>query len=253
MKYSTYLHKNAAKSLYFLLYFLIVCLPQMSTAQAIDPAFSTLGYTIATLGAAGNTPSLYGSLTFKNADPSKALIGGNANVAAAFINEVTATRDAGQHITGFTGGTQFATAPGLVGGGTSGQAQGGIDGGLTYGPNNVLFYTTFPDNGLGQIKSGSTAPDKLIDLYATTGWTSTAGGQAGSTGALQFVPSGFPGAGKLKICSWAEGIWHSATVAADGTGTYNISIQSHITIGHDIEGIMYLKSGAAEPLLQSQI
>ena len=243
MKYSTYLHKNAAKSLCFLLSLMIVCLPQMSKAQAIDPAFSALGYTIANIGAAGNTPGLYGSLTFKNSDPSKALIGGNANSPTAFINEVTATRDAAQHITSFTGGTQLATAPGLVGGGTSGQAQGGIDGGLTYGPNNVLFYTSFPDNGLGQIKSGSTAPDKLIDLYTTAGWAA-AGGPIGGVGALQFVPSGFPGAGKLKICSWTDGVWHSTTLAADGTGTYNISIQNNLAIGHDVEGIMYLKSGA---------
>ena len=78
--------------------------------RSVAPAFSSLGYTISNIGAAGNTPSNYGSFEFKNTDPSKALIGGRANMPTAIINEITATRGAGQHITGFTGGTQLATA-----------------------------------------------------------------------------------------------------------------------------------------------
>ena len=60
-------------------------------------------------------------------------------------------RDLDGHITGFDGVATFVA--------TAGTGSVGIDGGLTYGPDDVLFFTTFADNKIGQLKPGSTTPD----------------------------------------------------------------------------------------------
>src|SRR5689334_11132336 len=120
-------------------------------AQVIAPAFAG-NYSLTDLGAAPGVPAPYGGLTLKAGDPNTLLLGGNADAPTGAIYQIGVTRGTGNHITGFSGSaTLFSTAP-------------NIDGGLAYGPNNVLFYTAYPINRLGQIKPGSTAPDKLIDL-----------------------------------------------------------------------------------------
>ncbi|MGE3182570.1 MAG: hypothetical protein AB7N71_13140, partial [Phycisphaerae bacterium] len=115
-------------------------------------------------------------------------------------------------------------------------ATAGIDGGLTYGPNGVLFYTTFNDNHIGQLLPGSTSPDLLTPL--------TALGVAASTGTLQFVPEGFPGAGRLKILSYNASTWYDTTITPDGSGTFTINpVNPGIFIGGGPEGLVYIAAG----------
>jgi hypothetical protein len=118
-------------------------------------------------------------------------------------------------------------------------AQGAYnDGGVVYGPNNVLFLARYPVDEMGQTKFGSTLTDKIVSLGPL--------GVAVSPGALNFVPSGFPGAGQLKIVSWSGGQWYTAAFSADGTGTYNItSATQNTTIPGGPEGFVYVPPGSA--------
>src|SRR5690606_29945862 len=121
----------------------------------------------------------------------------------AAIYSVGVTRDpVTQRITGFAGSATFyADAPYL-------------DGGLAFGPGGVLFYATYEGGVVGQIKPGSTSPDK-------TTLTSSIG-LGGNGGGLQFVPDGFAGAGQLKLYRYSTGIWRTVPFTPDEYGTYEL-------------------------------
>jgi hypothetical protein len=201
---------------------------QPARALTVDPVFAG-SYSAVSLGSPTGVPGPLGGITFLAGDVNTLLVGGSANSFSADIFRIGLVRDVDGRITGFSGPAVFhANANGV---------SGGIDGGLAYGPDGVLFYTTYSDNRLGQLKPGSTNPDKLIDLGPL--------GVASSTGTLQFVPSGMPGAGRLKIASYNAEIWYDATIAPDGNGTFDVTLQgSPITIGGGPEGIAYVPTGS---------
>lgn len=196
-----------------------------SFAQVIDPFYAG-EYNFVDLGSAGGVPANYGGLTLKWDDPNTLLLGGSANGGAGAIYSIGLIRDAENHITGFSGSaTLFATAP-------------QIDGGLAYGPNNVLFATGFPTNTLMQFKPGSTSPDRT-DSLTSLGITS-------SVGAMGFVPAGFNGAGRLKIASYNGGGFYDVDYSADGSGTYNLTsatLESQPNGGP--EGFAYVPIGSS--------
>lgn len=166
-------------------------------------------FAIADLGPVGGVSPPYGGMCFKPGDPNTLLVAQQADSAACTIVALPVTRDGLGHIVGFGAPTVFSSAFGVAG--------GGLDGGLVVGPQDVLFYATFPDNTLGQIKPGSSAPDKLIDL--------TPLGVEGSTGGVAFMPPGFPGAGELRVLGYAPGAWHHGHVTPDGAGTFDVTIE----------------------------
>lgn len=172
-------------------------------SQSIDPFYSS-SYTFTDLGSVTGLPTPYGGLTFKFGDSSKVLIGGNANIDTGNLYEVSVLRGVGGHITGFGTASAFGTI------GTYN------DGGVVYGPGGVLFTSQWPVNKLGQTKLGSTAENKVIDL--------TPLGVASSHAAINFVPSGFGGAGHAKLVSWAGGEWYDGILTPDGTGTFDLSV-----------------------------
>lgn len=197
----------------------------VATAQIqIAPSFAG-SYSFIDLGAPAGVPGPFGGLTVLSGNSNTLLIGGAANSASGAIYQIGITRDANNHITGFTGtATTYATAP-------------NIDGGLAYGPGGVLFYTGYPNNVLGQIKPGSTTPDKVIDL--------TAAGVSPSVGSLLFVPNGFPGAGGLRMLSYNGGGFYGANLTPDGSGTYDVSgvtLLSQPNFGP--EGAIYVPQGS---------
>lgn len=156
----------------------------VAQAQTIAPTFST-DYSFINLGAPAGVPGPFGGLTLLNSNANSLLLGGSATGGGGAIYSVPISRDGSGHITGFAGAaTLFATAP-------------FIDGGLAYGPGGVLFSTTYSNNTLVQYKPGSAAPDKVIDLNPL--------GVTASTGTVAFVPSGFPGAGEIRIVSYSGG------------------------------------------------
>lgn len=196
-----------------------------AVGQTIQAPFAGIyGYT--DLGAVPGVPASYGGVTWKRNDPNTMLIGGSANGSAGAIYEVGVLRDSTGRITGWAGpATLFASAP-------------YIDGGLTYGPGGVLFYTTYSNNTLGQIKPGSTVADR-IDALTPLGVTS-------STGTVTFVPNGFANAGEMKIASYNSGQFYGFTIAPDGNGTFAIAPSNGpVQIGGGPEGILYVPPGSS--------
>lgn len=213
-----------------------------ASAQIIQPPFDT-DYSFVDLQSVPGVPSNYGGITFLPSDPNTILIGGAANGLNGAIYSIGVTRDVDDHVTGFTGTAALvSTAPGI--------GSGGIDGGLTFGPGGVLFYTSYSDNSLGQIKPGSAVPDLQIPL--------TPLGIVSSVGTLAFVPPGFGGAGRFKIVQYnGSGNWYDVTLAPDANGTYSVTGATFIlSIGGGPEGVIYVPAGnpqfAANSILVSE-
>ena len=192
-------------------------------AQQIASPYNA-SYTLTSLGSVPGVPINYGGLTIKALDPNYLLIGGAANGSAGALYEIRLVRDAQNHITGFSGtAVRYADAA-------------YNDGGVCYGPNNVLFLARWPVNEIGQTRLGSALTDRIITLNNLS---------SPSPGALAFVPPGFPNAGHLKILPYNTGFFYDATVAPDGNGTYdinNITYQSQ-TSGAP-EGLVYVPAGS---------
>jgi hypothetical protein len=192
---------------------------------SIAPQYSS-SYSLTDLGSVPGVPAPYGGLTFEAGNPNVLLIGGSANNSGGVIDAITVTRDpvTGQ-ITGFSGSaTQFATAP-------------NIDGGLTYGPGGDLFFTEYPNNAIGEIKPGDTSPDSTQSLSGVVG---------GSVGTIDFVPSGFTGAGNAIIGSYSAGTFCVSSLTPDGLGTYTFgSCTDSASTGGGPEGLVYVPAGSA--------
>lgn len=194
-------------------------------AQVVAPPFNT-NYSLISLGSVPGLPTNYGGLTFKADDPNTILIGGAANTEAGAIYSIGVTRGAGNHITGFTGSATFFSAAAYN------------DGGVAYGPGGVLFLARWPENELGQTELGSSITDKIVDLAAL-------GVGLEGPGGLNFVPSGFPGAGQLKIVTYRTNQWYTLAISPDGSGTYDVtSATLATTIVGGPEGIFYVPVGS---------
>jgi hypothetical protein len=196
---------------------------------AIVPPFDT-NYSFFSVGAVPGVPTAYGGLTFKYNDPDTLLIGGAANSQVGRIYQIAVTRGSNGHITGFSGtATLYPNA-----GSTIGQYN---DGGVVFGPDNVLFVTHYPFNQVEQSRPGSNAPDKVVDL--------TPLGVTSSVGSIGFVPQGFPGAGSMKIVSYSANMWYHCDFVPDGNGTFNIiSAIARVNVGGGPEGIAFVPPGS---------
>jgi len=200
-------------------------------AQVLDPAYAG-AYVISNLGGPPGVPTQLGGLTLKYDDPNILLIGGAANLATGGIYALPLIRSGG-HIVGFGGPAVPYCAAAYN------------DGGVVFGPNNILFLAGWPVNTLGQVLPGSTVVNKLIDM--------TAFGVEASLAALNFVPPGFPGAGGFKLVTYSGGQWLTAGLAPDGSGTLDVVNvtdvpTSRLTCGP--EGFVYVPAGL--PLFPNQ-
>lgn len=200
------------------------CLGSSVSGQVIDPLYAGT-YSLTDLGSAPGVPSLYGGLTLLAGSIDTLLLGGSANTANGALYAVGVTRDPQGHINGFTGITEFfAEAP-------------YNDGGVTYGPGGVLFASQWPVNMLSQYLPGSAAPDKVIDLAAL--------GVTQSHASINFVPAGFSGAGRMKLCSWSGGEFYDASYSPDGSGTWDItSVTQTAQLPGGPEGFVYVPLGS---------
>ncbi len=202
----------------------VVIAASTCTGQVIDPFFAG-SYSYTDLGAPVGVPSPFGGLTLLDGSRDHLILGGSANSPSGALYLVPVSRDAFGHIDGFAGdAVYFADAP-------------YNDGGVTYGPDGVLFASRWPVNELGQYLPGSTAPDKVIDL--------TALGVAGSHSAINFVPLGYSGAGRMKLSSWSGGQFYDAEYAPDGLGTFDVlSATQTATLPGGPEGFAYVPPGS---------
>jgi len=207
----------------------LLAIAQGAFAQTVDPFYSG-SYSLVNLGAAPGVPTNYGGLIFKAGDPNTILLGGAANGAGGLFYAVPVTRGVGNHIVSLGSAT-------ALGFGTQN------DGGIAYGPGGVLFYSEYPVNNVGEVKPASNSDDKTVAL--------TPIGVASSTGALNFVPAGYNGAGQFKIASYNSGGFYTVTLAPDGSGTYDLtSAALEVTIAVGPEGFVYVPFGS--PLFPSQ-
>jgi hypothetical protein len=204
------------------------CAPAGAQTLTLQPPFDR-SYSVADLGPPPGVPSRLGGLTLKAGTTDRLLIGGSANGVDGALYEIGVVRNATGHITGFSGtATRYADAA-------------YNDGGIAYGPGNVLFLARWPVNQLGQTKPGSAITDKLIDVAPL--------GIASSLVSLGFVPPGQPGAGRLKLASYSGGQWYDAGVAPDGGGTYNLVNVTAVpgsTLTGGVVGFVYVAAGSRQ-------
>lgn len=201
-----------------------VIMPAAQAQPAVAADYAA-NYSLLDLGTPAGVSGTFGGLSLLPWDLNTLLIGGNANNPNGTVFAIGVERDAEHHIIGFSGAARvFASAP-------------EIDGGLAFGPGGVLFYTGYSENLLGQIKPGSVAPDKVIELGPL--------GIARSVGSLNFVPTGFADAGELRIVSYNTGYFYSAPLVADGQGTFDLGgIVQETRLANGPEGIVYVPTGS---------
>src|SRR5262245_2819107 len=214
---------------------LVIVAAASARAQVVQTPFDT-DYSVLDLGSAPGVQANAGGLVFVPSDSDTLLIGGAANSPIGKVYSIGVTRGMDGHVTGFNGtAAVYANAPGI--------GSGGIDGGLAFGPNGELFYTSYPDNSIGQIKLGSTGPDAQIALSSLLPTPI-----ASSVGALAFVPPGFAGAGRFKLVQYdGNGNWYDVTLAPNGGGTYDVTGVTFVrAIGRGPEGIIYVKAGSPQ-------
>lgn len=196
-----------------------------SARQALEPPFDA-SYSLVDLGPVPGVPTPYGGITLLPGDPYTLLIGGAANTEPGMIYAIGVERECGR-ITRFVGEATL-------------YAEGAYnDGGLVFHPTGVLFLMQFPVNGFAQIGVGSSTIDKQIDL--------TPPGITSSVGACQFVPVGFPGAGRFKIASYSSSEWYDVSIAPDGMGLFDVvGVGPPIQLSGGPEGIVYVPAGSPE-------
>ncbi len=195
---------------------------QTVNAQTVAPGFAG-DYTATSLGSVPGVPTRYGGLTILAGDTNKLLIGGSANTAAGRLYTIDLVRDADNHIVGFSGtATQF---------GEIGEFN---DGGVTYGPNGVLFTAQWNVHRLGQTLPGSTDEDRVDSLADIVPASS-------SISAIFFVPPAFGGAGQAKVVTWSVGDFGDLQLIPDGSGTFDIGTFSQTaTLPGGPEGFVYI-------------
>lgn len=199
-----------------------------SSGATLTPEFSA-DYSIVDLGPVPDVPNPFGGLTLLPDDSNTLIIGGNANNSSGVLYSIQVSRDMDGHIDGFVGTSlEYATAP-------------YNDGGVVFGPNDVLFASRWPVNELGQYLPtslpGAVAADKVIDMAAL--------GVAQSHAAINFVPPGFGGAGQMKLVSWSGGQFYTATFSPDGFGLFDItSVTQETTLPGGPEGFVWVPQGS---------
>ena len=153
------------------------------------------------------------------------IIGGAANGSTGKIYEIGVIRGAGGHITGFSG-TATVYSDGAYN-----------DGGVVFGPGGVLFLARWPVN--------ETRADQARQHDHQGGESDTAWGWPRRPVASTSFPPGFPGAGQFKVVSYDAFKWYTVTLAADGSGTYNLtSATEKVTLSGGPEGFIYVPAGS---------
>jgi hypothetical protein len=204
--------------------FVLVLVASRADAQTIAPPFDT-SYSLVSLGSVPGVPTAYGGLTLSATDANRLLVGGAANGPSGALYEIQVVRNQCGNITGFTGtASLMSTAP-------------GVDGGVAYGPNNVLFVTGYSANILHQIKPGSSMPDLTTNL--------TPLGVSSSVGSVAFVPSEYANAGEMKIASYSASTFYSVPLTPDANGTFTLGTATQTAqLTGGLEGIAYVPAGS---------
>jgi hypothetical protein len=189
-----------------------------ATAQSISAPFSS-SYTILNLGNPGIDS--YGSVAINPSSPDTLYFGGGG---APGIYSIDVTRGVGGNITGFSGAASLVVSnvPDTFGN-------------LAFAPNGDLLYTDFANDAIGEIKPGSSSPDKIVSLAPE--------GVAEASN-LALIPNGFGNNGAFEVFDFSDGTEYDLPLTPDGSGTYNIGTATPATTGvGTIAGIAYVAAG----------
>jgi hypothetical protein len=188
----------------------------------VQPPFAD-DYTLVALGEIPGVHAPYGALNFELGATDQVIVGGWSGTANGSLYLADLWRDVTGSIGGFAGPAAPLTEAFAV------------SSGATYGPNDVLFYSR-SNWEMGEVKSESTATDKIVKFSSAEMWRPTG---------LTFVPPGFPGAGQLKMTTFnVNGDWWSFAIAPDGAGTYDVTAAvKGPALPNYPEGFVYVPAG----------
>jgi hypothetical protein len=192
----------------------------------LKPEFSD-HYTVYDLAKVSGVSGPYGGVALKYDDDAVLLVAGNDG-----IYEVEVIRDNRSHIIALGNSELTVNTPDR------------IDGGLYYGPNDVLFAVAYPAGKILQVKPGSDQIDKITDVS-----------MYGTGGSIGFVPKGFPGEGGVKFVVWdqfsdVQGPWHGhwfeLSLDADSSGTFAVDEFRDVLgpLQGGVEGFSYVPRGS---------
>ncbi len=197
----------------------LVC--SLVPGQVPAPGISLVqSFSVGSLG----IPGQLGGIEFST-DGTALYVATTAASAAGSIRVLTVQRDpVTNRVTGLSAPVTLTAAP-------------NIDGGLQFGPNGVLFWTTNPTHTLGQYAPG--APPTVFSLGPV--------GVPASAGGLEFVPPGLPNAGDLLVSSaWGGGI-HRISLSPNPNGTFTPVAGSAVLFAQipgGIEAMRHIPSGS---------
>lgn len=175
-----------------------------------------------------------GGCVVKHDDPDTLLIAVNSETPEGALYAVPVVRDACGHIVAFEGTSQqVASTP-------------YIDANLAYGPNEVLFYTQWPQNKISQLLPGASSPASTTDL-------ATLGVAGGGPGGLGFVPPSLAAAGELRILTWSAGYWYHLAYQPSGNVFALSSPTQSTTLPNGPGGFAYVPQGSSGFPVQSII
>jgi len=165
-------------------------------------------------------PPPYGAMAFEKGNFDTLLLVGHAystdQGGSAAIYSIGLKRDADGHVIGFADNAKLQM---LTPGAANSSSEAG--GGLGYGPNGVLFYTSLSDSSLAMIESQDSQVSDWVDLSSLTPTPVM------EAAPLTFVPRSFPGEGKLKVGAH-NGHFYGLSLTSDGGGTYYVTGVSDI-------------------------
>ncbi len=163
----------------------------------IAPEFAS-DYRVFDLGSPPGVPGPLGGCILRRGDRNTLLIAGNSEAADGELHAISLTRNACGHITGFSGtSTRVAVTP-------------NIDANLVYGSDELLLYSMWPSNKIGQILVPS-AGSATVGPALALGTLSV----PSSVGGLGLVPPGLTAAGQLRALTWSGGAWFALGFGTD--------------------------------------
>jgi hypothetical protein len=208
---------------------LLLSIAGMASGQTLGAAFSS-DYQLVDLGGINGVPLPYGGLYTTFQDPTGLYIGGAANTAAGALYRIGVTRGVGGSILSIDPGPAVRVADAPYN-----------DGGIVPDPGGHISMAQWPTNRYSQIDTGSGTLINDVDLNPL--------GVAGSSASLNWVPASHPGAGRMKLVSWAGGQFYDVNYSVGPGGI--ISVNSFTEqVGSQLpggpEGINFVPIGSAD-------
>jgi hypothetical protein len=198
------------------------------SAQTLGPDFAA-DYEIVDLGSIEGLPQPYGGLFTRFQDPTGLYIGGAANTAEGALYRIGVNRGIGGRIIGLQPGPAVRVADAPYN-----------DGGIVPDPGGLISYAQWPQNRYSQIDLTTGTLVNDIDLAPF--------GVASASASLNWIPLGYPGAGRMQLASWSGGEFYDVNYSVGPGGIISINGVTQnpwATLPGGPEGFNYVPIGSA--------